>query len=396
MPVKLTGVGLATANGQGQALNLSALQQQARKVSTLELNHFSEPLTAAIHSFDRSHNFQQSAKVCEQQFQDVLEFTVAEALYDAGLSKRAKTRADMPIFIGSSSYAIALAERLYAEDLGRRPSEEADLALPLPLSGFQQISNVLRTRFALRGPDFAYNTACTSSSNAIIAAKRSIESGFSERALVIGTEFLNLTTVAGFAGMQLLTKDAMRPFDARRNGLVLGDACAALVFERSDSNSGITLKGGASLCDTFSISTSNPDGSTIAQTIQRALRSANVQANEILAIKAHGTASPMNDNAEAAGMQRVFEETPPFVCLKPFTGHTLGACGAVEFALTSLALQAGFLPASGNFSVADENLAISPTQEALRAENGHYLLNYFGFGGNNSSLVLHYQMGASV
>jgi 3-oxoacyl-[acyl-carrier-protein] synthase-1 len=96
----------------------------------------------------------------------------------------------------------------------------------------------------------------------------------------------------------------------------------------------------------------------------------------------------MNDTGEAAGIRQVFEAPPPICALKPFTGHTLGACGVNELALFSLALNAGFFPATRGFKTPDPSLGLSPSLEALPASDGHYLLNYFGFGGNNSSLIL--------
>ena len=173
------------------------------------------------------------------------------------------------------------------------------------------------------------------------------------------------------------------------------DAALIVLGVAPDDSAGLFVNGGASGCDTYSISTSNPDGSQIAVVMQEALDSAGVNPQDIVALKAHGTASPLNDDAEAAGMHQVFGDLPPFFALKPYVGHTLGACGAVETALLAAAISAGELPSSGGFADFDAALAVRPVSKPIPAPDGHYLLNYFGFGGNNASVVIE-QVGCDV
>ena len=96
----------------------------------------------------------------------------------------------------------------------------------------------------------------------------------------------------------------------------------------------------------------------------------------------------MNDTSEAAGIRRVFDELPPVCALKPYVGHTLGACGVTELVLMASALLAGFFPATTGFETADPALMISPVRESRAAPPGCYLLNYFGFGGHNTALLI--------
>ncbi|MGI9294253.1 MAG: beta-ketoacyl synthase N-terminal-like domain-containing protein, partial [Pseudomonadales bacterium] len=241
------------------------------------------------------------------------------------------------------------------------------------------------------GADFPYNTACTSSANAILAASQAVRSGLTRHALVIGLETFNVTTLSGFAGMQLLANDVMRPFDRRRNGLVLGEGCAALLFHAASDDRGLSVCGAASQCDTHSISASNPNGTSIAEVMRSALADAGIDAGMIEAIKAHGTASPLNDNGEAAGMHQVFPQIPPVFCIKPYVGHTLGACGAIEFALLATALRENIIPASAGFSEVDPELNLRSTTAVQAAHAGFYMLNFFGFGGNNCSMVVQHK-----
>jgi 3-oxoacyl-[acyl-carrier-protein] synthase-1 len=151
---------------------------------------------------------------------------------------------------------------------------------------------------------------------------------------------------------------------------------------------GVYIRGGASRCDNYSISASNPDGSAIAEVMQSALSDCGLSRQDITAVKAHGTASPLNDDGEAAGLKRIFDQLPPLFALKPIVGHTLGACGVVETALVALALRRGFIPASAGFEQYDSALGITPLGAPLAMGAGHLMLNYFGFGGNNNALIL--------
>ncbi|MBU1641811.1 3-oxoacyl-ACP synthase, partial [bacterium] len=106
------------------------------------------------------------------------------------------------------------------------------------------------------------------------------------------------------------------------------------------------------------------------------------------AVKAHGTASALNDRAEINAMKQVFDSPPPFFSLKPYIGHTLGSCGASEMLLLMECVDNGFIPASPNFSTPDETLQWSPITEKRACDSGLFMLNYFGFGGNNTSIVI--------
>jgi 3-oxoacyl-[acyl-carrier-protein] synthase-1 len=169
---------------------------------------------------------------------------------------------------------------------------------------------------------------------------------------------------------------------------VLGEGVGALVLSAEEAG-GLSLSSGASNSDPFSVTAANPDGGTIAAVQLEALRQAGLDASAVRGIKAHGTASPMNDSGEAAGILRVFPAPPPVCALKPYLGHTLGACGATELVLMASALERGFFPGTPGFEQFDPELGLHPLREASDAPAGDYLLNYFGFGGNNTSLLLH-------
>lgn len=312
---------------------------------------------------------------------DVRVLEVAEAAIDeAGLTARQRRR--MALFLGSSSFDIATEELRYQGDL-----QKSSAAFPLEECGMASMTERIRNQLGLLGEDYTFNTACTSSANALWYAAKMVELGIIEHALVLGVELANTTTTRGFESLQLLSPTAMRPFDSLRNGLVLGESIAAMVIGRDPRPDGFYLCGGANNCDTFSMSTTHENGAAVHDVISRALASAGLSASAVTAIKCHGTATLSGDAAEARGMLTTFEAMPPCVALKPFIGHTLGACGLAELILFCQAVENGFLPGTPGLA-ADGAVGIRLTQSCEPVDRGYFMLNYFGFGGNNTSLIV--------
>lgn len=306
---------------------------------------------------------------------------IEEALEAAALSD--SQRENLGLFVGSSSFEIAIEEHRY-----RKALADDAAAVPLAEAGMGDLAEYVRDRLGLRGEEYTFNTACTSSANALWYANKLIEAGVIEHALVLGVEFINDTTTYGFQGLQLLSPTAMRPFDAQRNGLVLGESCAAMVLGRSDRQHSFQLRGGANLCDTYSMSTTREDGSLVREVMRAALQDAGVEADDVRAIKCHGTATLSGDAAEAQGMLKTFDRLPPCTTLKPFIGHTLGACGLAELILFCGAVERGFLPGTPGLAADESSVGFSLNQYARPIGAGNFMLNYFGFGGNSTSLVV--------
>lgn len=288
------------------------------------------------------------------------------------------------LFLGSSAIDYSLA----------RPIEEAvdeDFTGVCPRlrvgGGFYL--NALQQQLGFTGAALTYNTACSSSANALLGAATLLESRIIDYALVFGLELYSPTTLEGFALMQLLAKEPARPFSADRNGIVLGEAVAVALLSRDDFvPADWRLRGWNSACDTYSVTGADPSGAGFAKVMKAALRSAALPVEDISLVKAHGTASEINDRAEMRALDQIFTDLPPYLSLKPFIGHTLGACGVAELLLLMEAVNAGCVPASLNFSRLEPGFSRPPLTKKLVLENGNMLLNYFGFGGNNSSLVV--------
>ncbi|HDS15498.1 MAG TPA: hypothetical protein ENN66_02575 [Proteobacteria bacterium] len=247
----------------------------------------------------------------------------------------------------------------------------------------------LMRRQTLEGPALTCNTACTSSANALINAAALLNGGLIDHALVLGLELYSPTTLEGFAMLQLLSSSGMRPFDRNRDGIVLGEAVGAVLLSREEiSPSPWRYLGGASRCETYSVSGTEPSGEGLARVMRAALQDAGLKAEDISAIKAHATASELNDRAEMRALEQIFHRMPPIVALKPYIGHTLGACGTAELVLLMESVGAGFLPATLNFTVLENEFRNPPLQEVLPLHQGVFMLNYFGFGGNNTVFIV--------
>jgi 3-oxoacyl-[acyl-carrier-protein] synthase-1 len=285
---------------------------------------------------------------------------------------------DCLLIVASTSLDISELEALTSQQQGFNPED----APPL-----DRLAAELRQRWDFAAA-FTLNTACTSAANGLLYGARLINAGQYARALVLSFETPSAIAMQGF-GTLLLTSPSgqYRPFHPERDGLLLGEAYAAVLLGREPGDAPLArLLGGFSACDTSSLTTTREDGSHIHWVMQQALNSAGCSAEQIDLVKLHGTATSANDEAESNGMRLLYgKQMPALSLLKPWLGHTLGACGLSESLLLLKALQNGPLP--GVNYAGEAMLPLSAEAQALAADS-LLLANFFGFGGNNASLIL--------
>lgn len=379
MHIRIRGMGAVSSYGAGIKPLIDGLY--AGRVNAAEYRDFPLPFSNEFKVNPFPPNLLSGA---DGVVETVLTLAVNEALANASLD-RADIK-DAALIIGASGL-IYEAEVLYQRE------KAAGVASPVPVGG--RGTGRVTSRFAktlgLRGPALTVTTACTSSANAILIAGRLIERKDAARVIVVGIEALPAFTLNGFYSLMLLSPDGCRPFDAARNGVRLGSACAAVILESSDIPSPPrpdAFLGGANLCDTHNIISTNLDGKAACEVMSNALERAGVSPCAVTAIKAHGTGSVDNDATEAVAMKTLFNgRVPPFTGFKGCLGHTLGACGAIETVALLSSLATGIIPATYGFETIDPALGISPLTKPQEAAPGYYMLNFFGFGGNNTSLV---------
>jgi 3-oxoacyl-[acyl-carrier-protein] synthase-1 len=232
------------------------------------------------------------------------------------------------------------------------------------------------------GPVFLISSACTSSLQALLSASEWLRAGLGTDALVLGLELDNRLTLPGFAALQLLSPERSKPFALQRDGLVLGEAVAALRLS-TEQPAPWRLCGGANLVD--GTQPTGASAAAVAQMCARALAASGVRAVDVDLIKVQAAGSPGNDAAEAEGLLAAFAQLPALVSLKPLIGHCMGASGAAEIALLLECLEQGYWPSYAD--AADSALGVGLTAkppQRLRCA----LANILGFGGSHAAVVM--------
>ena len=238
------------------------------------------------------------------------------------------------------------------------------------------------------------STACSSAANAIMLGARLLKAGEADLVVAGGTEALSRFHLNGFNSLMILDHEPCRPFDTTRAGLNLGEGAAFLVLESEEMaqlrkvTPHAYLTGYGNACDAFhqTASSENGEGAYLAMT--EALAMAHLSAKDIQYVNAHGTGTPNNDQSESVSLKRVFGDEMPMVSsTKSFTGHTTSASGSIETVICILAMQHHFVPANLGWKNPMEN-GILPTMGTQNVDLENVLCNSFGFGGNDSSLVI--------
>jgi len=239
------------------------------------------------------------------------------------------------------------------------------------------------------------STACSSAANAILLGARMIRLGYLDRVIAGGTESLTKFHLNGFNALKILDKEACKPFDARRNGITLGEGAAYIVIEAED----FAMKGGRELyaeligygnaCEAFHQTASSPDGNGAFLAMKKALTMSGLEPGQIDYINAHGTGTDNNDLSEGIAIERLFGDAIPRVSsTKPITGHTTSAAGSTEAILSILCLTNNMILPNLNFEHQMPELHFSPVRELITdIKVSHVMSNSFGFGGNDTSLI---------
>lgn len=256
-------------------------------------------------------------------------------------------------------------------------------------------TNAIADYFGIFGRTITPSTACSSALNAIILGCSMIKAGMADMVVAGGTEALTMFHLNGFNSLMILDKEPCRPFDATRAGLNLGEGAAYVVLESAESvkKRGVkpigAVTGTANRCDAFHQTATSPEGEGATQSMLAALKEAGLRPEEIDYINAHGTATPNNDLTEIAAFRRVFgEQIPPFSSTKGLTGHTTSASGSIETVICLLAMQNGFIPASHNCLIPMDPAAVPVMQTVKNTHLHHVMCNSFGFGGNDSTIIV--------
>ena len=307
------------------------------------------------------------------------------------IARYGKTR--VGVFLGTSTAGILQTELAYRRRDAATGALPDDFIYRTTHNSFS-LAEFTRDYFGLEGIAMAISTACSSSAKVFAAAARQLELGSIDAAIVGGVDTLCLTTLYGFASLQLTSSQPCRPYDAARNGISIGEGAAFALLERADSVANtppagsVLLLGTGESSDAYHMSSPHPEGLGAKLAMEAALRSAGLSTADIDYINLHGTSTPANDAAEGKAVAALFGDSVPCSSTKGATGHTLGAAGAVEAVICALALSDGFLPGSPGTQTLDPAIPIDYLLQGRAGAVRHALTNSFGFGGSNCSLIL--------
>ena len=289
--------------------------------------------------------------------------------------------------VGTTSGGMSFGEKFY-RSLGNGNGCSAALIANYPPQ--KQIVDAME-KFGINVPAEVIANACASGTNAIGHAFNAIRAGRYQRILAGGYDALSELVFVGFDSLQAATPEKCRPFDCNRSGMVLGEGAALFALEELESacSRGTEILGeiigyGIST-DNHHLTQPNPDGSGPRRAMEQALAQPSLAPYQVGYINAHGTATILNDSAEGKAIMELFGNVP-VSSTKSMMGHSLGAAGAIEAAVTLLALQHQFLPPNINFRESDLSLNVV-ANEAREAQFDCAVSNSFGFGGTNATIV---------
>ena len=389
-PIYITGTGVVSAIGIGKAATLEALLSNRSGVGQLKYlktEHKEFPvgevkLTDA--EMRERLGIAQDAVTTRTALMGML--ALGEALDEARLTSDQLPK--VGFISGTTVGGMDMSEQYYLDYLNGDAHKEY-----IAVYDCGSCSEMTAAHFGKFAFATTLATACSSAANAVIQGANMIRCGKADIVVVGGSECITKFHLNGFNSLMILDTKPCRPFDATRSGLNLGEGAAYLVLESAESakRRGVQpqalLSGYGNACDAFHQTASSPDGEGAFRAMKEALELAGLQPADIDYINAHGTGTPNNDVSESQAMMRLFGQVPPVSSTKPFTGHTTSASGSIEAVFCILALQHGFLPVNLNWSQAMDN-GIVPVAKPEKKTLKHVLCNAFGFGGNDSSLLI--------
>jgi 3-oxoacyl-[acyl-carrier-protein] synthase II len=403
--VVVTGVGLVCACGIGadQAWpNLLAGKSGVRPISHFDTTGFDCRIAGEVVDFDPLRWVEKKELKKMGRFIQLAMAASADAVGMAGLEVTAEIADRTGVYIGSGIGGFDVIEREHSKLLQGGPGRITPFFIPSAIinlaAGFVSI------RYGARGPNSATATACSASAHAVGDSYRIIARSDAEVMLCGGSEgAITAMSIGGFAAMRALStrndepERASRPFDAQRDGFVVGEGSGMLVLEslehaeRRGARILAELVGYGMSGDAFHITQPADQGDGAFRVMRLAIQEAGVPVEEISYINAHGTSTPLGDAIETVAIKRVFGEQAKKVAIsstKSMTGHLLGGAGGLEAGISVLALRDQMLPPTINQENPDPacDLDYVPNQ-SRRAEVRYALSNSFGFGGTNAALL---------
>ncbi len=351
-------------------------------VKHIGIGELNNPAQRRVHTRDSGNAMDKSWAM--------LDSAITEAINRAGLTT--DEIAESSLLVGTTGGLFIRNEYEFTEIVRNNPDKESP-AIACRNRGTGEVADWIAQKYGIKGMAMTFSMACVSSSHALVVAAQLLEQKKIRRAIVVGYEPLLNLTLHGFASLLLYDDEKCRPFCNKRSGMQIGEAASAVILDKGTpsptSKGKYIFAGGYLFNDTNSLTSAGVDGELVKDVIQHSLDMAGVSAEQIVAVKAHGTGTRDNDLSEGRGMVKLFgDKLPPVVSLKGAMGHTLGAAGTVETAVWLSCLEEGIIPRSFGFEEVDPEIGFTPSQVNLPVGDGAYLFTFFGFGGTCTSYLI--------
>ncbi|CAN5333445.1 beta-ketoacyl-ACP synthase II [soil metagenome] len=405
--VVITGTGLLTAVGNDVESNWSALLEGvsgAAPITQFDASEFPVTFACEVKDFDPGEYIDRKEMKRTDRFAQFALAASAQAMREAGLENGDGIDPErFGVVMGSGTGGLITFEEQHARLLERGPGRVSPFFVPMFIADIA--AGLISIRFNARGPNYATVSACASGAHAIGNAFRLIRSGDADAMIAGGTEAsVARTAMAGFANMMALStrndspETASRPFDATRDGFVLGEGAGVLVLEELEhalargADIVAEMAGYGQTADAYHITAPAAEHEGAQRAMRLALRDAGAEPEDVDYVNAHGTSTPANDLNETQAIKAVLGEHAYETVVgstKSMTGHTLGAAGGVEAVISALVCREGVIPPTINYSEPDPECDLDyATEGPVEREVKLALSNSFGFGGHNVALAI--------
>ncbi|HZM23290.1 MAG TPA: beta-ketoacyl-ACP synthase II [Anaerolineales bacterium] len=403
--VVVTGMGCISPVGNNVRDTWSAIlagKSGSGMITLFDASKHKTRFAAEVKGFDAAAMFGQREARKMDRFTQFATAATSEALEHSGLKIDESNRDRVGILIGTGIGGIGTMMDQADIMRERGPDRVSPFLIPMMIS--DSAAGMLAIRVGARGPNMAIATACASGNNAIGDAVETIRRGAADVMIAGGSE-ASLVPLA-MAGMNVMgalstrnedPQTASRPFDKDRDGFLMGEGAGILILESLEHAQarGVNilgeLSGYGTTDDAHHISAPAENGAGAAMSMKLALEDADLNANDISYINAHGTSTPLNDKSETAAIKTVFGEQAyniPISSTKSMTGHLLGASGAVEAVFCIMAIRDEILPPTINYQTPDPECDLDYVpNEPRKVSPTHVMSNSFGFGGHNATLI---------
>ncbi|HKB70139.1 MAG TPA: beta-ketoacyl-ACP synthase II [Thermoanaerobaculia bacterium] len=404
--VAVTGVGLVSPLGIGTQENWEALKAGKSGIGPItrfDASQYPVRIAGEVKGFDPS--LYVSKKDIKKMDTFILYGMGAShyALEDAGFRVTPENAERVAVVIGSGIGGLPLIESQHRRVWEGGPDRFSPFFIPGLIANMT--AGQVSIKYGAKGPNLATVTACTTGAHAIGEAYRMIQYGDADAAITGGTEaVITPLAVGGFAAMRALStrndepERASRPWDKGRDGFVIGEGAGILVLEEWEAAKArgaemyAEMVGYGMSGDAYHISAPSEDGDGPARVMRNTLADAEVNADQVDYINAHGTSTPMGDRVETIAVKRVFGDHAKKVAIsstKSMTGHLLGAAGGLEMGILALTVRHGVIPPTINYEEPDPECDLDYVPNTAREASVRYALsNSFGFGGTNGCLLL--------